>query len=514
MSSEIRTLGRHAAIYGIGNMLAKLTSFIMLPIYTQYLTPADYGVLELTSMTLDFLAIMMGMNVAASVYRFYAEEDSKLGRDLVMSTAAIGKVATALLLAVGGLFLSPWLAQVVTPEKGHADYFRLFFLIFIMQSAELVPFLLCRALHRSVMVVTINFARLIGLLSLNIVFVVHYEMGVKGILLSNLIVSTIVAAAMLRFLFRSTGFSFSTKLFMEMTRYSFPVGFVSLGNFFLVFSDRYFLNHYVGPAAVGVYALAYRFGFVLAAFIATPFQQIWGPERFQIAKRANAPDIYRRVFLYFNIGLGCTAMFISLFVRDVLKVMSDPNFWGAYAVVPVIMVAQILHHWTGFNNLGLFLAKKTKKFAWGSAVAIPSVLLLNFVLIPRYGVWGAAIATIIAYVLRFVVIQTLSQREYRINYDWARIWTLYGILATAVVIRELFGDLQIVPSLALCFGLAAAALAAVYFLVLAHNERAALNDLMHRRVDLKALLRSAPSNQPAPRPVTEAQDRENFTVPV
>ena len=490
MSSEIRTLGRHAAIYGIGNMLAKLTSFIMLPIYTRYLTPADYGVLELTSMTLDFLAIMMGMNVAASVYRFYAEEDSRSGRDLVMSTAAIGKIATALVLALVGLLISPWLSAVVTPEKGHPDYFRLFFLIFIMQSAELVPFLLCRALHRSVMVVAINLARLVGLISLNVVFVVHYEMGVKGILLSNLIVSTMVAAAMLRFLFRSTGYAFSTKLFIEMTRFSFPVGFVSLGNFFLVFSDRYFLNHYVGPAAVGLYALAYRFGFVLAAFIATPFQQIWGPERFQIAKRPNAPDIYRRIFLYFNVALGCTALFITLFVRDLLKVMSAPNFWAAYAVVPLIMVAQILHHWTGFNNLGLYLAKKTKKFAWGSAVAIPSVLLLNYLLIPRYGVLGAAIATILAYVLRFLVIQRLSQREYKIDYDWPRIWRLYGILATAVIIRELFGDLQIVPSVALCVVLATSALAGVYFSVLLPSERAALKRILQRRIEWQGLLRS------------------------
>ncbi len=507
MSSEIRTLGRHAAIYGIGNMLSKLTSFIMLPIYTRYLAPADYGVLELTSMTLDFLAIIMGLNVSASVYRFFAEENSKDGRDLVMSTAALGKIGTALMIAAVGFVISPWLSSVVTPERGHPDYFRLFFLIFIMQSAEVVPFLLCRALHRSVLVVGINFARLLALVSLNIVFVVHMEMGVTGILLSNLIVSTIIAALMVRYLFKSTGVRFSGKLFLEMTRFSFPVGFVSLGNFFLVFSDRYFLNHYVGPAAVGVYALAYRFGFVLAAFVGTPFHQIWGPERFQIANRANAQVIFRRVFLYFNIAMGCTALFIALFVRDMLKVMSDPNFWSAYAVVPLILVAQILHQWTAYNNLGLLITKKTKKFAWGSAVAIPSVLILNYLLIPRYGVWGAAIATIIAYVLRFLVIQMHSQREYRIHYDWMRIGKLYAILGGAVVVREVFGNLQIVPSVALCILLAVVALAGVYFKVMSAQERAAVQGLLHRQIDWQSLLRSA--SRPAPAaPPPEREEAE------
>jgi O-antigen/teichoic acid export membrane protein len=499
MSSEIRTLGRHAAIYGVGNMLAKLTSFIMLPIYTRYLTPADYGVLELTSMTLDFLAIMLGLNVSASVFRFFAAEKSKAGRDLVMSTAALGKIGIAIGIAAVGFVISPWLAQVVTPDKGHADYFRLFFLIFIMQSAEVVPFLLCRALHRSALVVTINLARLLGLVSLNILFVVHFGLGVRGILISNLIVTTVVALAMLRFLFRSTGMAFSARLFVEMTRFSFPIGFVSLGNFFLLFSDRYFLNHYVGASAVGVYALAYRFGFVLTAFVATPFQQIWAPERFQIAQRPNAQVVFRRVFLYFNVALGCTAMLISLFVRDVLKVMSTPNFWGAYAVVPLILIAQILHQWTAYNNLGLLLTKNTKKFAWGSAVAIPSVLLLNFLLIPRHGLWGAAIATIIAYVLRFLVIQTISQREYRIHYDWLRVIKLYAILASAVGIRELFGNLQIVPSLSICIALATSALAAVYFFVFAEDERRAIQAILHHRIEWKSLLRTTPRAEPPPR---------------
>jgi O-antigen/teichoic acid export membrane protein len=190
-------------------------------------------------------------------------------------------------------------------------------------------------------------------------------------------------------------------------------------------------------------------------------------------------------------------MLISLFVRDVLKVMSTPNFWGAYAVVPLVLIAQILHQWTAYNNLGLLLTNKTKKFAWGSAVAIPSVLLLNFLLIPRFALWGAAMATIIAYVLRFLVIQVISQREYRIHYDWMRIGKLYAILTSAVVIRELFGGLQIVPSVAICIALAASALAAIYFYVFADAERRAIQALLHRRIKWQSLLRSTPRTEPA-----------------
>jgi O-antigen/teichoic acid export membrane protein len=177
--------------------------------------------------------------------------------------------------------------------------------------------------------------------------------------------------------------------------------------------------------------------------------------------------------------------------------------------VPLILLAQVLHQWTAYNNLGLLLTNKTKKFAWGSAVAIPSVILLNFLLIPRFGVWGAAIATIIAYILRFLVIQMHSQREYRIHYDWARIGKLYAILASAVIIRELFGELQILPSVAICIALAASALAGVYFYVISAKERTAVQGILHRRIEWQSLLRSF--SRPTP-PQRQPEETEEVAV--
>jgi O-antigen/teichoic acid export membrane protein len=403
------------------------------------------------------------------------------------------------------MLASPALSRFVLQDSGQPLYFRLFFLIYIAQTAELVPFLMCRALQRSKLVVMLNLLRLLALLSLNVVFVVYLRTGVVGILISNLIVSSVLAAGMLVFLFRTMGTHFSWPKFRAMARFAYPVAFVSIGNFFLVFSDRYFLNHYVGPAAVGLYSLAYRFGFILSAFVFNPFQQIWGPQRFAIAKQPNARETFRRVFLYINIALGVAALGIALFARDLLRVMATYAFVGAHQVVPLILLAQILHHWTAYNNLGLFLTKTTTKFAWGSAVGIPAVLGLNFLLIPRYGVWGAAIATILAYTLRFLVIQHLSQREYPIDYDWPRIVRLYTILVLAFVVRAVLGDLGVVPSVLIGFALACLASWGVYTLVLNSREQHALVDLVRSRVFPWSRKRAARADELTP---------ENTELPV
>jgi O-antigen/teichoic acid export membrane protein len=505
MSPEIRSLGRHAAIYSLGNVLAKLASFLMLPIYTRFLAPADYGVLELLTMTIDLIGMLAGATLAASVYRFYAEYKDSGTENEVISTAAIALTGMAVLTAIVGMFASPWLSDLVLGGRGRPLYFRLFFLIHVAHTAELVPFLMCRALHRSKLVVTLNLARLVGLLTLNILFVVQLRMGIAGILYSNLIISTLVATGMTGFLLRKMGRVFSPSKFKEMARYAYPVAFVSLGNFFLVYSDRYFLNHFVGAGAVGIYSLAYRFGFILSSFVYGPFQQIWGPERFAIAKRPNAQEVYRRVFLYVNIALGGAALVIALFARDVLKVMTTPAFFSAYRFVPVILVVQILHHWSAYNNLGLMVAKTTSKFAWGSAVAIPTVLTLNFLLIPRYGIWGAMVATLVAYVVRFLVIHSLAQRQYAIHYNWSRIARLYAILVPAFVVRALLGNLSIVPSVLVGIALTLLAVGGVLRLVLNADERAALGGLIRSRT-LPWVRR--------PTPPPEDRAREELQLPV
>ena len=497
MSAEIRSLGRHALIYSAGNMLAKLTSLLMLPIYTRYLTTSDYGVLELLSMTIDLIGILAGMALSSSVYRFYTDYKSVGEEKEVVSTAAIGMTGLAVVTAAIGILAAPTLSHYILREHGDATYFRLFFLIYVTQTAELVPFLMCRALHRSRLVVTINLFRLVALLSLNILFVVYLRAGVAGILFSQLIVSAVVATGMMIFLFRNMGTKFSWPKFREMAHYGYPVAFASIGNFFLVFSDRYFLNHFVGMGAVGVYAIAYRFAFILSAFVFNPFQQIWGPQRFAIAKLPNARDIYRRVFLYVNIPLGLGALAIALFARDLLKVMATHGFVDAYRVVPLILVAQILHHWTAFNNLGLFLTKTTKKFAWGSAVAVPAVLLFNITLIPWLGLWGAALATIGAYVVRFVVIHKLSQHSYHIDYDWPRITRLYLIIGTTYGVRAMQRNLEILSSVLIGGTLLLVAVYAVWAFVLHDDERRGLIDILHRRWPVSWRRATQPTEEPA-----------------
>ncbi|HEX7049647.1 MAG TPA: lipopolysaccharide biosynthesis protein [Longimicrobiales bacterium] len=468
---SLRTVGKHTAIYGLGVAIGKLASFLMLPIYTHYLTPADYGILELLSMTVDVIATIAGMGIAGSVFKFYADCETREEQDRVISTAAIAMTAVALVTALLGLAASPALTRIVLGPDVDPRFFRIFFLIYLAQTCEVVPLLLVRVLHRSRLFVLLNVGKLIAMLSLNIYFVVGRRMGVLGVLLSNLIATTIFGVGVAVFAFRRAGFRFSSEKFVAMARFGSPMILWTLGNFVLVFSDRYFLQHVSGPAAVGIYSLAYKFAFVLAAFAFTPFRMVWEHYRFTIAKQPNAQEVYTRTFTYMNLAVGSVALVIALFTPDLLRVMADPAFLPAQRLVPWLLAAQIIFGWVSFANLGLFLKERTGKLSLVSASCVVVVTVLNLLLIPRFGVLGAAAATLAAYALRFCGVYYFSQREYRIEYPWSAVGKIYGVLVAAVLVRNAFDGLPIPASLALGSGLAAASFAALYRQVLTAAER-------------------------------------------
>ncbi|MFX0142190.1 MAG: lipopolysaccharide biosynthesis protein, partial [Candidatus Hodarchaeota archaeon] len=71
MLSELKKLLRHSSVYSIGNLLSKAIGFFLIPLYTRYLTPADYGVLELLELTSSIISLFLGLRIGTAVIRFF-----------------------------------------------------------------------------------------------------------------------------------------------------------------------------------------------------------------------------------------------------------------------------------------------------------------------------------------------------------------------------------------------------------------------------------------------------------
>ncbi|MFV1985837.1 MAG: oligosaccharide flippase family protein [Gemmatimonadota bacterium] len=472
MASEIRTLGRHAVVYGAGIAVGRLAGFIMLPIYTSYLTEGDYGTLQLLTLTVDFLGTIASAGVAGAVYKFYTDAETQADKNGVISTASLMLMAFTGVLAISGALAAPVLSSVVLGENGDAQYFRLFFVIYFLQSAESIPLLHMRARQRSGVFALTNVVRLIVALGLNVYFVVFQDLGILGVLYSSLITGMLFATGLLVHQFREVGTRFVRANARALARFGAPLVPWTLSNFLIVFSDRYFLRIFSGDAAVGVYSLAFRFTMLLHAFGFRPFQLVWGPQRFEVARRPDGLATIRRLFRYLNIVLGFMALVIALFAGDLIRIMARrPGFHEAANLIPIMVGAQILYHLVSFPNLSMLITERTKIMGRLALLVGAMVLALNFALIPRYGMYGAAYATLIAYALRFLIVLAVGQRVHRFEYGWRRIALIYLVLAVPFTLKLLLPTGALVASIGVSTALAALGAVGLYALVLSEDER-------------------------------------------
>ena len=428
-------LGRDALIYGLAFVLSRAAGFIMLPVYTRYLSPEDYGTLSLLQMSLDVATILLSSGVTAGVYRFYFKADTERERRAVVVMAWLMMTALNVLGAIGLFIASPVLAERVLDDPSRAPLVWIVAISFALDPCVTVPSLLMQVRQRSMLYSVSSIARLLLQLTLNVVFLVVLKLGVRGILLSTVITYVVLSLPMLVWFFRQLGFVLSRTATRDLWRFGLPYRVTEAGTFILTYVDRYFLLAAWGLYETGVYSLAYQFGFLVGYLGTVPFLLAWNPQRFQMVSepREVRDRFFNQGFRYLT-GLVVTlAVGISLFVGPVLSVMSDPKYHDAAPIVPYVMAAYVAQGWTQVLEFGIQVSERTKFVTIATWIAVGVIFVLYATLIPPLGALGAALATLLAFLVRLVAFAWFAQRLWPVSYVWTPHLLLasYGVLVVA-----------------------------------------------------------------------------------
>jgi O-antigen/teichoic acid export membrane protein len=431
MFDEMKSVAKHFLVYGLGNILSKIVGFILIPVYTHYLTTSQYGTLELLELTTYIAGMFLALGISQSVMRFYYDSEDPQKRQEVVSTALFSIWVVSLFAVIWFLLFSPQVSFLVFKSSDYTGLFRIVFLTMMFSLASEIPLSFIRAQQRSVLYTVISLCRLILSLGLNILFIMGFGWGVQGIILSGLITNGISSLYLSFYTIKQVGISFSLGKLKEMIKYGLPYIPGGAGMFVLNFLDRFFLQRFTSLSEVGIYSLGYKFGMIINPLVTDPFFAIWRPKMFELAKREDAKDIYSLMFTYFLfleifLGLG-----ISVLIKDVLRIISSPEYHNAYKVVPLILLSYIL--WGGYFHMqvGILLKKKTQHIAYIIGMSALSNLLLNILLIPRLGIWGAALSTLVSFGIMFILNYFVSNWIYYVKYQFAR---LFKLLTLAVVL--------------------------------------------------------------------------------
>lgn len=445
---------RDAFVYGLGVVITRLVSFLMLPIYTRYLTPADYGVLQLLQITIDVTAIVLSAGLMTGVMRFYLKAHTEDERSAVISTAFLLLVATNAIGTLALLLAAPRVAALVLSGSASdgPTLVRIVAVTFSLESFVTVPLLLLQVLRKPVGYTVASLSKLALQLALNILLVVFLGWGAEGVLVGTLAATAALGSVLTPWMLRQTGLRFSRPAMRDLRRFGVPYQIATAGTFLLTFGDRFFLEASHGLAAVGIYGLAYQFGFLLSGLGAQPFFRAWSPQRLGLSTepRALRDAAYARSFLHLNLIQITLAVGLALFIRPVLGLMSAPEFHAAASFVPVILAAFVLQAWTDAVALGIEVSEQTRYATFATWISVVAVLALYAALIPPLAGMGAAIATLLASALRFACTCYWSQSLWPVAWRFGPSLRLVAYAAVCVALSEAFGPRD--TSLALASG--------------------------------------------------------------
>ena len=418
MIAELKKLTRLSAIYGMGRLLSSVIGFVLIPIYTRYLTPADYGLYSLYAIAGQVVTLISLMGMSTAMFREVVYHDSD-ERTVISTTFNFLIIQSLVFFGVLAIF-SPQISLLLFGEATHTYLLRL---IFITNGLGVFGFVVLSTLQmreqagRYSAVHVIRFA--IGV-ALNILFIVVLRMGLEGLVLAGLGMSILSAIMFVALLWKDLRPRLSWPILKRMLRFGLPLVPFQLASILLTSSDRYFLEHYAGAAEVGIYSLGYKFGMIVQ-LIVMAIQTAWAAQMFAIAKEDGAERKFARIVVYYLAGLGFLGLGISVLSKEVLTIMSTPAFLPAYTVVPLIVLSYIAYGGVNMTNVALNIKGRTELNApIIIAVAIGN-LGLNYLLIPRFGMMGAAVATLVSYVVLLVIEVIVNQRVWRLPLEYGRI---------------------------------------------------------------------------------------------
>lgn len=444
--SHIKELFSHTAIYGIGIMLNKVLSFLLIPIYTYFFSPADLGLYNLVQSLWLFVILIYVYGMETSFIRFFIDAKEDKIKSEIYSTTLLLISFISFIFSIIIYLMAGTVSNFIgfeNPEKGKY-LIKILSILLFFDTLSRFPLLLLRAELKAKVYFYISVSSLIINLVLNILFITVFKLNVEAILYSYIIsvIFTLLIGIFITKKFLS--FKFSFKGAKQLIIYGNK--FIYFGLFLLLIdvSDRFFLKYYFDESIVGIYSASYRLGTVMSLAIAA-FRFSWTPYFLNLSENPENKKIISNIFTYFVFAGLFLFLFFSFFTEPLVKFsykgfsLLDSKYYSGLVIIPIILLSYFFSGLFANLNVVPFFTNKTSILFFISLEGLIVNILLNIVFIPTFQMLGAAYSTLVTYIIMFIHIYYLSQKLYKIEYQWKSL----SILAfTAFVLFILYYYVQ------------------------------------------------------------------------
>ena len=425
MFNNVRRISRQLFAYGTADVLVLAISFLLLPIYTRVLSPREYGALALLLVFEAVLKIVNRWGMDAGFLRFYYDRAAEERRTLAGTIAGFFALANGV-IAIVLLILAPPINRALFDSLEFIWPYRLLIINIFLSTFLVLPFTLLRIQERARLFATINFSLSFGTIVLRLLFVVALGFGIFGILLADVVMTTVILVTLYSTMRSMIAWRFSSSDLYEMLRYGFP--FVPNGvlTHVMGMGDRFILGLYMPLREVGVYLIAGSVA-ALIKYFPVAFDVAWTPFAYDSMQRKDAPLLFARLATYAFAVLTTSLVALSGLGPPLMHLMLPAEYREVGPLVPLLALALAVQTVRSLPGTSLNVAKKTTVYPTVTAAGAVISIGAYFALIPRFGMYGAAFASLISQVLTTALMIFLAQRAYRIPYEIGRLMKIVAV---------------------------------------------------------------------------------------
>ncbi len=433
MLERLKELFRHSAIYGLGSIVARILGVLLLPLYTRYLSPGDYGLIETLVALSAVLSALVAQAMKSAFFRFYFDSADPSRRLLVVRTAFWYVMAASTATLILGVAFSRQISWVLFHTQHHADLVIASFIgLWAAMNYDQMTSLF-RVEQRSTAYVAATLTNVGITIAATVLLVVAFDQGPLGVLVGNFTGTLLVYVALLLYSRHALGLQFDRRLYRAMNRFGFPLVPSAVALWLTNFADRFFLIKLTNPHEVGLYSIGVRVASAIVLLL-TAFRLAWPAFAYSIDDDREAKRTYSYVLTYLLFLCSWISLALGVLAPWLVHLLArGPGFDRAADAVALLSFGATAYAGYTVVAIGIGRARQTQ-FNWVvSGIAAIVNVGLNFALIPPYGMIGAAISTLAAYLTLFVGMVVNSTRVYPVDYQWRRVLTLTAVAVALTV---------------------------------------------------------------------------------
>lgn len=391
---KYKKLLKNILYFFAGNLGSKILIFILVPYYTHVLSTSEYGTADLVTTTAMLIIPIITLSVTEAVFRFSMDKNTNMKN--LYSNGLFIVIIGNLFFGICALFL-----KNIVEIRNYILYLQM--LIFV-DSVYNITAQFVRGKEQTGVYAISGVVQTCALVIFNLVFLLGFKLGVQGYLLA-MIVSYLIA--LIYVFIAGNIFSYIGKpnfhLLQHMLKYSIPMIPSGLSWWGMSSADKYIISSCIGAGANGIYLVAQKIPTILNVFI-TVFQQAW--QISAVDEKENGNNFKKfssQIFCYLQIALFLCSSLLICILKPLYSIWVDSAYYLAWESTPLLLIATVFSCLSQFMTTNYIVSKKTLGNLKVTVAGCASNIVLNLILIPKFGMMAAAFTTFIGYLIIFLM---------------------------------------------------------------------------------------------------------------